>query len=279
MKNYLLFSTAPFTRPVGFDGGKWKVDAAGNVVLTDGKATYIGDDGKEVTIDPSQLLGKITELNNEAANHRRRAETAEGKLKVFGEIDPEKAKAALELVGNLDTKKLMDAGEVEKVKAEIAKGFTEQITTRDAKINELTSNNHNLVLDGAFASSKFIADKIAVPVGMFKAAFRNNFSIGDDGKIVSKDASGNIVYSKTSPGNVADFEEALTLIVDNYPDKNSILKGGGQSGSGSGGAGGTSRPGQKRLTRSEFNTLNPMEQVAFSKEVKSGTAVLTNDQA
>ena len=80
--------------------------------------------------------------------------------------------------------------------------------------------------------SDFIAKRSAIPADMVQARFGSAFSI-EDGKIVAKDANGNKVYSRSRPGELADFDEALEVLVDSYPYKEQILKSTGASGSGS----------------------------------------------
>ncbi|HEJ3129468.1 TPA: hypothetical protein SL290_006283, partial [Pseudomonas aeruginosa] len=46
------------------------------------------------------------------------------------------------------------------------------------------------------------------------------------------DAHGNKLYSKARPGEAADFDEALEILVDQYPYRDQILKGSGHSGGG-----------------------------------------------
>ena len=199
-------------------------------------------DGKEAPFDADSTLGTISRLNGEAKTHRERAEKAEGALKGFeGIADPAAALKALHTVKNLDDKKLVDAGEVERVKAEAIKSVQAQfepiVKERDALMNDLYSEK----IGGAFARSKFIADKVAIPSDLVQASFGRHFGI-EGGRIVAKDANGQQLFSRTRHGEPADFEEALEMLVDAYPHKASILKGsnasgGGASGSGSGGPG------------------------------------------
>jgi hypothetical protein len=107
---------------------KLKLDAEGHAVLQDGKPVYVHDDGKELSFDAPATVSTISRLNGEAKSHRERAETAEGKLKAFEGIeDPAAAKKAMATVKNLDDKKLVDAGEVEKVKNEAIAAVEAQI--------------------------------------------------------------------------------------------------------------------------------------------------------
>jgi hypothetical protein len=106
---------------------KLKLDDKGAVVVQDGKPVYIPTTGKRSPSTSRAPQATISRFNGEAKSHRERAEAAEGKLKTFeGISDPEAARKALNTVANLDAKKLVDAGEVEKVKAEAVKAVEEK---------------------------------------------------------------------------------------------------------------------------------------------------------
>lgn len=240
---------------------KLKLDDAGHVVVSDGKPVYVGEDGKEVAFDYPATLATISRLNGEAKTHRTAKEAAEAKLAAFEGIeDPEAARKALNTVKNLDDKKLVDAGEVEKVKDEAIKAVEAKYAPIIQERDQLKTDLYGEKIGGSFARSKFIADKIAIPADLVQARFGQNFEI-KDGKIVAKDSHGNPIFSRSRPGEHADFEEALETLVDQYPQKDSILKGTGNQGDGArhnnGGGGG----GGKSMTREAFNKLDPAAQM------------------
>jgi hypothetical protein len=222
---------------------KLKLDADGHVVVQDGKPVYIDDaDSKEVAYDANQTVATISRLNGEAKSHRERAEKAETSLRSYDGIDdPAAAKKALATVKNLDDKKLVDAGEVEKVKAEAIKAVEEKhapiVKERDTFASQLEGH----VIGAAFSGSKFIASKFAAegPAGVeiARALFAQRFKV-EGGKAVAYDAQGNKIYSRAKPGELAEAEEAIELMVDSYPHKASILKGDVKGGGGAGGNGG-----------------------------------------
>nr|DAM65748.1 MAG TPA: minor structural protein GP20 [Caudoviricetes sp.] len=214
-----------------------KIDEQGHAVLQDGKPVYVHDDGKEVPFDAEQAVTKIASLNAEAKQHREAKEAAEAKLKAFDGVDVDKAKQALETVANLDAKKLIDAGEVEKVKAEMAKTYEAKLADEQAATAKVREQFHQSLVGGEFARSKFIADKIAVPADMVQAVFARHFSVSEDGKLQAKDAAGNPIYSRVNVGSLADFDEALEMLVSSYPNKDSILKGNQSNGGGANGTG------------------------------------------
>ncbi|WP_373351145.1 DUF6651 domain-containing protein [Acinetobacter bereziniae] len=201
-------------------------------VNENGLPIYIHDDGKEVAHDAPQTVATITRLNGEAKTNRERYEKAENSLKAFEGIeDPEAAKKALDTLKNFDDKKLVDAGEVEKIKSEAIKAVEEKYAPIVQERDSYQSQLHNELIGGGFARSKFIHDKVSVPVDMIQAQFGKNFKI-EDGKVIAYGADGQKIFSRSRPGEVADFDEALESLIGGYQYKDQILKGGQGSGGG-----------------------------------------------
>lgn len=248
---------------------KLKLDDQGHVVVQDGKPVYVHEDGKEVAFDAPGTVSTISRLNGEAKSHRERAEAAEQAMKGFeGITDPAAALKALSTVKNLDDKRLVDAGEVEKVKAEAIKAIEDRYAPMVKENETLKGQLNSHLIGGAFASSKFIAEKFAAegPAGVeiARALFGNSLKV-EDGKVVGYDQSGNKLYSRARPGELASAEEAIELLVDSYPHKNSILKGSGANGGGAGHGGGNGG-GKKTMSREQFNQVDPAMRAQFLKE-------------
>jgi len=220
---------------------KLKLDENGNVVLQDGKPVYVHDDGTEVPFDAPQTVATISRLNGELKTTREGKEKAETALKAFDGIDdPAAAKKALATVKNYDDKELVDAGEVEKVKAEAIKAVEEKYAPIVQQRDDLQNQLHGELIGGGFARSQMIKDKISVPADMIQAQFGRNFKV-ENGKVVAYDNNGQQIFSRARPGELADFDEALNLLVDGYQFKDQILKGGQGNGGGyqnNGGQGG-----------------------------------------
>lgn len=220
---------------------KLKLDENGNAVLQDGKPVYIHDDGKEVAFDAVATVNTISRLNAEAKSHRERAEAAEKTVKAFeGIADPAEARKALEVVKNLDAKKLVDAGEIEKVKAEIGKAYQEKLDAAEKRAMDIESRFYESEIGGAFARSSLITGekaKLILPPEVARATFGKQFKI-EDGKIVGYDANGQKIYSRERPGELASFDEALDHIVETSPFRDSITKASGANGGGANPGGG-----------------------------------------
>ena len=242
---------------------------------------YVHDDGKEIPFDAATTVATIGRLNGEAKSHRERAEGAEKKLKVFEPItDVQAAVAALEMVGKLDAKKLIDAGEVDKVRSEAQKAFDLRLKAVEEShqpvIKERDTLKNALVQEkvgGSFARSKFITERLAIPVDLVQARFGQAFRLENDA-VVAYDSKGNQIFSRSKPGQIAEFDEALEILVDSYPYKENILKGSGASGGGAQGGGGAG--GKRTVTRTQFNAMDPATQAATAKAASAGTAVITD---
>ncbi|AIU29348.1 hypothetical protein LV28_24725 [Pandoraea pnomenusa] len=248
----------------------FKFDADGKIVTQEVNGqqlpVFINASGGEAPFDADATLGNISRLNGEAKSHRERAEKAEGALKAFeGIADPAAAIAALETVKNLNDKKLVDAGEVQKVKdqaiASVRAEYDPIVKERDSLKTALFDEK----IGGAFARSKFIGEKVAIPADFVQASFGKHFTV-EDGKIVAKDASGNQLFSRTRHGEPADFEEALSILIDGHPQRDSILKGSGASGGGASGGGNGGGSGKRTITRSQFEGMGAAEQAAAARD-------------
>lgn len=244
-----------------------------HAVLKDGLPVYVHDDGKEIPFDAKTTVATISRLNGEAKTNRERAEAAEAKLEPFKAItDIPAALKAIETVSKLDSKKLLDVGEVDKVRAEAKKAFDEQARGIEEKyapiVKERDSLKSALVSEkvgGSFARSKFIGEKLSIPADIVQARFGDAFKLEGDA-VIAYDKQGNKIFSRAKPGEVADFDEAMEILVDAYPYKEHILKGTGASGGGAGGAGsGAGGGGKKALTRAQFDNMQPVAQRAHFK--------------
>ena len=212
---------------------KLKLDDTGHAVVQDGKPVYVNEDGKEIPYDVNQANNKISELCKEAKTHREAKEAAEQKLRQFDGIeDPEAARKAIETCNNLDSKKLIDVGEIERVKAEINKVANAKIEEANKKTEIVTQQLYDEKIGGSFARSNFIKDRLAIPADIAQAAFGKNFNVTGEGRIIAKDNNGNEIYSQINPGEPAAFDEALEILVGNYKNKDSILRGNQATGAG-----------------------------------------------
>lgn len=248
---------------------KLKRDANGNVVVVNDMPVYVHDDGTEAPFDAAGTVAAIKARNGEAKTNRERAEAAEAKLKLFEGIeDPAAALKALATIKNLDDKKLVDAGQVEQVKAEINKAWETKLGDATKRTAELEQQLHSAVVGGAFARSKFLSEKTTLPTDIAEAYFGRHVKL-EKGQIRITGADGNPIYSKTKPGEPAEFDEAIEILVSSHPQRDNFLRGTNGSGSGAPPGGGSGGAG-KTMSRAQFSQLSPAEQM---KTVQGGAQI------
>lgn len=236
-----------------------EIDGKTYAEVADGKPVY-EDNGADVPFD----ISGVTALRGEAMRHRKDKEAAETKLKAFEGIeDPTLARTAMETVAKLDQKRLIDAGEVDRVRADISKAYDAKLADADAAKKALEGQLYGEIVGGSFARSKLISDKFAIPADMVQSHFGRHFKV-EDGRVVAYDGNGGRIHGRANPAEPANFDEALEIIVSSYPYKDHILKGTGAQGGGAGQGGQGS--GSKTMKAAEFNALSPKERSAKMAE-------------
>jgi hypothetical protein len=263
-----------------------KLNEEGNVVIEDGKPIYVHDDGKEIPFDAGAAIVKISNLAEEKDRHYANFQKANEMLAMYGEAKPEDvlaklketenldisaAKKALETIKNLEDGDLMKAGQVETLKAEMRKAFQEKENEinaswdkRVAEINGTvkTKNStiYELMVNSRFASSPTILEKTILPPDIAANYFSKNFRVegeSSDAKVVGY-LNDERIFSKERPGEVADFEEALGVVIDAYPMKDRIMK------ASAGGSGATGNTDTSSKSQREFlQSLPPTERLKY----------------
>ena len=251
--------------------------------VADGKPIYQDDSGKEVPFDAPHALNKIAQLNREAQSHREAKEGAEAKLKEFADIDdPAAALDAMRKVSSMDDKSLIDAGKVDEIKAAAIKATEEKmaaaIKAKDRELAEAMGERDKLanslnqeLIGGNFARSSWIKENVAIPTEILQSYLQNHFKV-EEGKLVAYDQTGQKVWSRSKPGEIAPFDEAAEILIDHLPFKDHILRGRGQNGSGAthpSGSGG----GPKTITRAVFDGMGQAERRA---KLQDGYKVVDN---
>ncbi len=211
-------------------------------------------DGKDVEQNVDELRSILKASNDENAARRVSEKEAKDKLAAFDGIDPVKAKEALATMENLKDKDLVDAKQIETLKANLEAtwkanmeaqkvSYEAQITELNGKIKSGQDSIRNITLKNAFLSSEYLKNTIYDPVreDAFKI-FGDKFEVeaGDNGdmRIVFKNPDGTPFLSTARPGQNATFDESIEHIFLNHPQKDHLMKGTQASGSGAAGGGG-----------------------------------------
>lgn len=252
------------------NGPGWKLDADGKLELKDGNPIYIDASGRELTVKGDT----ISQLNGEAKTHREAKEAAEAKLQAFKDVDPVKAREAIEKLAQIDQGQLIAAGKVDEVKHQITQQFTTQLNEKESSLKNLQAQIDGMHISSAFSGSEFIRENIAVPRDMFEATFRNNFKMVD-GKLTAYDKAGNPIYSKQNMGQLADPDEAIAELVSQHPNKDQILKantGNGTGNNGNGGGNGRVRT----MRRAEFEAAPGHQQAQYAAAMGKGEMTIVD---
>lgn len=221
-------------------------DAEGNkVVLCDenGLPIVIDDEKaegeQEFGIDAIHLISKVPTLQEEAKNHRLKAKEYSEKLKAFEGIDPKKATEAMSIAKNLTAGDLTKKEEVERIKKEtedawslkfenLNKSHQDVLNEREQVIAQKEAALKNILISSQFSKSPFFTGpepSTKLTPDIAEAYFGRYFKIEDiDGVQRPVGYIGNdAIYSKSKPGELAHFDEAMERIIDNYPMKDQIL--------------------------------------------------------
>lgn len=256
-------------KTIDIDGKQYaQIDSSGKVLYD--------NNGDEFAFDAAATYGKIKELQHENTSYRKSRDELEQKLKSVDGIDPDKYRQAIDSLSKIDQKKLVDAGEVDRVRKEIEESFKSryepELNSAREELNKIKNQYNSEKLANAFNGSAFIRDNLAIPADMARAAFGERFKV-EDGKLVAVDQNGGAIYSRKNPGSPADFEEALAQIVDGYQNKNAILKAANHKGTGGDNSGGGTK---RTITRAQFEALAPGERVNVARSVSEGSMALSD---
>jgi len=233
------------------------------LILTNEKGNPIVIDkekNEEYGLDALHHYAKIPKLREEAKNYRLNAEASADKLNLLashgvnvgGEKEEleawvKQATEAIDTVSNLTDGKLVQAGDVETIKKQAAENMQTKLNEQDklykdkileleGSLKEKTGTIYNLMVDDKFNTSGFVNEKLAMTPRMARSYFGPNFQVEQNdmghNQVVGYFGNGEKIYSKERIGELADFNEALQLMVEKDPDRNSLLKG-SHSGSGS----------------------------------------------
>jgi len=243
-------------------------------------------EGKDIEYDGEKLAADIRQVNAERDEERTALESLKAELEnskkdseKYSGIDPEEAKKAIETVKNFDQAKMVEAGEVEKIKQSAIEAIRDSHSTEIAELKNrfepieaerdtLKAQLDKVIISNAFANSKFIEEKVSVPSTMIESVFSGHVKV-QNGKLKVMDSSGKEIYSRKEPNRPADFDEALELVIEAYPHKATILKGAGRSGTGLVNGEGVDMLGDRLIARKdaeEMSTGNPKELARLMSE-------------
>lgn len=261
----------------------WKMNGE-NIVVQDGHPVWVYDDGKESPFNAESALKKISDVTAESVGRKDKIREYETKLEALKGIDDpvafvKKATAAIETMKNLDDKKLIDAKEVETLKASVAATFNEKISgmekafaTKEQEYQDQLGKSQSIISDllirGQINQASFISERTVLTPTIAFDVFKENFKIEEvDGepRAVAVRKDGKKIMSLKDPGSFASVNEALETLVNEHPDKDRLLKG-IDGGGGTPPNGNQSKFTGKTLSRQAFNGLDQFSRQKFIKD-------------
>lgn len=255
---------------------KLKMDDNGVVTVTEGDhvlpvLTY--EDGTEKPLDYIKLIGDVKRVSEERETiGKERDEMADQYDALKGHFngqDPEEwmrtAREALETVSALDAGDLTTKERLQQMREEMRQSWEKKVEEEKTLRTETEGNLRKEIeqrdgtiksmrLNHAFLASPFVRDRLSIPPDMAQLYFGRHFE-DDNGRLRAKNAQGKIIRSRANPSEEADFEDAISQIVEEYPDKERIWAGSGASGPGSPSSSSSTNGSGKSISRSELARL------------------------
>lgn len=244
----------------------------------------VKDGSEEFEMDPQHFPGLVRSRAS-MGELRTKLETAEEKLaaqdsilRKFGKTDEERART-LELAGKakaFDDKKLIEAGEIEKVVNERIKTMAEthsaEIGTLKTSLTAKEQEIARLMIDEKFGGVTTTGRPLDRSTWLLtesaaKALFRENLKV-ENGKLVAykrlpgtngADDPGEKIFNAS--GGPATFDEALTILRDSHPERDQWQKSTASGAEVPGGSKVTS--GKPTMPLAQFQNLNAQEKSDF----------------
>lgn len=220
---------------------KLKLDDTGNVVVKDGKAVYVTDEGKDITPDVPMLYANAADLAISERTLKIKLDMRDAQLKKFEGIDLDKINKTAATTD------------------EVSKTFQAKLDEAETARKALELQLSGRIKSGMFAQSQFLATKRpdSIPTDMYEARFGQNFKVGADGTVEAFDASGKPIMSRSNPAQMAGFDEAIEQLISQHPQAASLIKGTVVSGTGA-----NPKPGQTQktaVTRAAWDAMTPTQ--------------------
>lgn len=219
-------------------------------------------------------LENVEGLKSALGRERKRADTAEGKIKKFGDLDPDAARAALDELNELkaiDPKKEADrlaAAKVEAATKQLIEKHTAELTGATTRAESYLGQVRALLIDNV-ATAALAEHKGSVELLLPHVQRHTRLKETDDGKfvveVVDKDGNPRIGDSKGTPMTVGQLVAEMKAS-DAY---GRAFEGTGASGSGKqpDKAGGPGTP-PGGTPKSWADAKTPEEKAAYLKSIK-----------
>lgn len=227
------------------------------------KPVYVDEEsGREMPMDVPSLYSNVTQLKGENKDLKTKVQESASKLSIFEDVEDvvewkKQAEDAMATVANFKDKDLVDAGKVDEIKrnmakahetelATVKKSFEGQVSELGQTVQKKDAQIRDLLIGAKFSRSPlFVGEerKTNLNPRVAESYFGKHFKVVEknDGSldVIGMNDDGSEIYSIMRPGEVADFDEAIEIIIDRDPTKNDYLRSAQSAGSGAGGGSGS----------------------------------------
>lgn len=154
----------------------------------------------------------------------------------------------------------------------------QEIAALQAENAKLRADLHREQTGLRILTSKYTAG-LKMPADVVSATFAGAFRRSEEGKTFAVDGSGAKLYSRRRPGELADFDEALQLLVERHPNRDLFVKGSPLLDAAQQGPASGENPGAKGkvvYTRKAFDAMDPVQRMTVVRAADRGEAAIVN---
>lgn len=218
-----LAAAEKLTKDAQAAADKAKADAEGS---TDPALKVLAD-------EKAELVREVMDKKNKLKTAQDGEKEARDRLALFGDVDPERVRKMLEDESNAEKKKLEAEGDFARVKEMMAAehkketdGKDEEIAALKAAAASTASTIDDLTIGASFGNSKFIGESLILSPAKARVLYGNRFGIEDGATVAYDKPAGSAERTILVDANGAplSFEVAMARIIDEDPDKESMMR-------------------------------------------------------
>ena len=242
----------------------WKRDENDLLIVNEnGDPIWLDEEGNERSVDYQAMSAALSRANRESSDRKTRLRELESRYGALDEIEDfeswyARATEALTLLQSLtDNGQSLDDHVAARI-GEATAALREQLAAAEEGRLQTALALERRTIEAAFAGSQFVRDHLVSPT-LAADLFARHFILDEQGRLICQGLEDEV----PPDGDPLDFDEALARLVDRYPGRDFILKGGSGSGSGAqpwstrgGGRGNSRRLADCRTENDKLDYLN-----------------------
>lgn len=229
---------------------KLKTDESGNLLTVEKNGTImpilVREGQEDAPLDFAYLISHNKRLSDERDAAIKQSDSLKSKLEGFSEFeayDFDQIKRALDTHTQFEHGELLQAGKLDELKTKIRQSFEDnearlksthesQLQEKAEALKSATAKFESLLMQNAFNSTNALEGTIFERVpDTARKNYSDRFRVQDD-RVVGLDESGEVIISRSRPGEPAEFDEALTQIISSDPNHENYRLSTGASGIG-----------------------------------------------